>query len=293
MSALRTSATHDASRDSFVERLRRPGVLTTVELRPPKAGLTGTAGIDAWIDMRHAVRRLIADGRFVLVTDNAVGAHEEENLAHLNANVSEPELRSAIVPFLTCKHPLEYCLVYAERAAAAGFEALTVVGGDRSIGLPRCLPHAYMLREKIRARVPRLALGGWANPHRDPKEQAEYLASGGVQADFFLTQVLSHHSADRAADLLRELERLGVELPAVFGVFYYRSASPVTLTTLGRYFPVPAQEIMREFESGAGADEICARSIRALRNAGVERFYVSNLGLSRPAAALARILERV
>ena len=84
-----------------------------------------------------------------------------------------------------------------------------------------------------------------------------------------------------------------MELPAVFGVFYYRSASPVTLTTLGRYFPVPAQEIMREFESGAGADEICARSIRALRNAGVERFYVSNLGLSRPAAALARILERV
>jgi hypothetical protein len=39
------------------------------------------------------------------------------------------------------------------------------------------------------------------------------------------------------------------------------------------------------------ADEICARTIRALRAAGVRHFYVSNLPLQKAAGMLKRVLE--
>ena len=119
---------------TLVTRLRAPEPLVTVELRPPLAGLSSADSMDAWIDMHHAVRRISAEGRFVFVTDNAVGIEEEENLAHLIANLGEGDAPRHVVPFLTLKHSLEYCLVYAERAAAAGFESLTVLGGDRKVG---------------------------------------------------------------------------------------------------------------------------------------------------------------
>jgi hypothetical protein len=249
--------------------------------------------MDAWIDMHHAVRRLSAEGRFVFVTDNAVGTEEEENLAHLVANLGDGGHAGTVVPFLTLKHTLEYCLVYAERAAAAGFPALAVLGGDHRVGLPRCLPHAHMLRARIRERVPGLALGGWANPHRHADEQAGFLAAPDAHADFFLTQVVSHHSAGRVEAFVRALEERGVLAPGVFGVFYYRSANPSTLTHLSEFFPVPAEGLTHEFGAGADAEEVCARSIRALRDAGATRVYVSNLGLRRPEARLKRILERV
>jgi 5,10-methylenetetrahydrofolate reductase len=249
--------------------------------------------MDAWIDMHHAVRRLLADGRIVFVTDNAVGSREEENLAHLVANIGEEAGGRGVIPFLTLKHTLDYCMVYAQRAAAAGFEALTVLGGDHLVGPPRCLPHAHLLREKIRHRIPSLALGGWANPHRHVEQQAGFLHDQGVYADFFLTQVVSHHSAENVEAFVKELERRGVGAPGVFGVFFYRSAKPATLTKLSEFFPVPAAALTREFEAGVEAEEVCARSIRALRAAGASRIYVSNLGLRRPDVLLKRILERV
>jgi hypothetical protein len=267
--------------------------LVTVELRPPLAGLTAADSMDAWIDMHHAVRRLAGDGRVVFVTDNAVGTEEEENLAHLVANLGGAPATGRLVPFLTLKHTLEYCLVYAERAAASGFEALTVLGGDHRVGLPRCLPHAHLLRARIRERVPQLALGGWANPHRHPGEQAGFLAHPGAHVDFFLTQVVSHHSAAHVEAFVRALREQEVRAPGVFGVFYYRSANPGTLQRLSEFFPVPAEGLAREFAAGVEADEICARSIRALRDAGATRVYVSNLGVRRPEARLKRILERV
>ena len=55
------------------------------------------------------------------------------------------------------------------------------------------------------------------------------------------------------------------------------------------FFPVPAEEITREFERGDSAEEICARSIRALREMGVKRVYVSNLGYGRAASRMRRI----
>ena len=54
----------------------------------------------------------------VFMTDNAVGQAEEENLTHLMANLTGDVSPSQLVPFLTSKHTLDYCLLYAARAAS-------------------------------------------------------------------------------------------------------------------------------------------------------------------------------
>jgi hypothetical protein len=79
-------------------------------------------------------------------------------------------------------------------------------------------------------------------------------------------------------------------LPGLFGVFYYRSANRRTLDALKGFLPVPADDLAKEFGAGDSAEEICARSIRMLRAAGVRHFYISNLPLGRAAATLSRIL---
>ena len=168
-----------------------------------------------------------------------------------------------------------------------------VLGGDTGTGPERCVEHAYQLRRKIRRRTPGLALGGWANPHRDPDTQAGYLADDAFTAEFYLTQVVSHHHLDRVEAFLEAVDRRGIVMPAVFGVFFYRSANPDTLERLSEFFPVPAEEITRAFERGQEAEEICARTIRRLRAAGVRRFYVSNLGAGRAAERLERVLDEV
>src|SRR5438128_8582622 len=139
------------------------------ELRPPRAGLATAEGMDAWIDTYHAVRRLTRQGTYVFLTDSAVGAEEEDNLRHLVTNLGNDVPRERIVPFLTAKHSLEYCLSYADRAHQSGFPALVVLGGDRMVGTPRCVEHAWQLRQILRANDHMLALGGWANPHADPE----------------------------------------------------------------------------------------------------------------------------
>jgi hypothetical protein len=229
----------------------------------------------------------------VFITDNAVGAEEEENLTHLSRNLGREVGYERVVPFLTCKHTLEYCLMFARRAASMGFPALTVLGGDASVGPPRCVAHAEELRALIRGEVPELTLGGWANPHRDAVEQAGLVARDGYAAEFLLTQVVSHHSLRSVERLLEELHRQAPHVPPVFGVFYYRSANPRTLDRLSAFFPVPAEELAREFAAGATADEVCARTIQELRSAGADKIYVSNLGFGRVHQKLDRILGRV
>ncbi len=110
---------------------------------------------------------LTRDGTFVFLTDSAVGSKEEDNLRHLVINLGSDVPRSKVVPFLTCKHTLDYCLAYADRAQQHGFESLVVLGGDKNVGQPRCVEHAWQLREAIRSHQPSLILGGWANPHAD------------------------------------------------------------------------------------------------------------------------------
>ncbi len=265
--------------------------LITVELRPPRAGLDTDSGMDAWIDLNHAVRRFTTAGRFVFLTDDALGQAEEESLGHLAANLDETTERERLVPFLTCKHTLEHCLLYAERAAAMGLSALTVVGGDQRGGPARCVAHAYELRAHIRQRVGGVALGGWANPFRDLDEQVSFLADPDFVGEFFLTQVVSHHDTHRLAGLLSLLRSRGIERPALVGVFHYRSANPKTLERLGDFFPVPAAALTREFEAGASPEEITARSVRAALDAGAQGVYLSNLGLRGAHRLLGRILE--
>src|SRR5262250_806383 len=111
------------------------------ELRPPRAELAAAEGMDAWIDTYHAVRRLTRQGTYVFLTDSAVGLQEEDNLRHLVTNLGHDVPRDRIVPFLTTKHALEYCLSYGERAQQHGFPSLVVLGGDKSVGVPRSVAH--------------------------------------------------------------------------------------------------------------------------------------------------------
>lgn len=263
------------------------------ELRPPRAQLDATAGIDAWIDTYHAVRRLARQETFVFLTDSAVGQQEEDNLRHLSANLGPQTPRSRVVPFLTTKHPLPHCLRYADRAHDLGFEALVVLGGDRHVGPPRSVEHSWQLRRLIRERQPGLLLGGWANPARDAAAQVGYLTAPEATADFFLTQIVSHHDLTPVDRFLAETRRRELELPGLFGVFYYRSANPRTLEILSRFLDVPVEGLTREFEQGATAEEICARTIRQLRTLGARHFYVSNLPLGRAAQTLKRVIDLV
>jgi hypothetical protein len=276
-----------------LDRLRRDGSLVAVELRPPPAGLARAAGMDTWIDMYHSLRWFARADTLVFLTDNAVGEAEEENLQHLTTNLAGEGDPARLVPFLTSKHSLEYCLMYAARAASHGFKALTVLGGDRIVGPSRCVEFAYRLRQLIRERVPGLALGGWANPHRDAAEQVTFLLRPEYTAEFYLTQVVSHHSIRAVEAFVREARRREVPMPGVFGVFVYRSAKPATLEKLRRFFPVPAAALTQEFATGATPEEICARTIRALRDVGVERVYVSNLGVRRPEERYRKLMQWV
>ena len=101
--------------------------------------------------MYHAVRgaRRARTSR-VFLTDSAVGTQEENNLRHLVTNLGRDVPRERVVPFLTSKHSLEFCLSYAEQAWQHGFPALVVLGGDKTVGRPRCVEHAWELRRAIR-----------------------------------------------------------------------------------------------------------------------------------------------
>jgi hypothetical protein len=273
--------------------LRSGSSVFAAELRPPRAELATHEGMDAWIDTYHALTRLTRQGTFVFLTDSAVGAQEEDNLRHLVTNLGRDVPRERIVPFMTSKHSVEYCLRYAERARQHGFPALVVLGGDKSVGTPRCVEHAWELRQMLRQRDPTIALGGWANPHGDPERQVDFLTAPEFNAEFYLTQVVSHFDAHCVETFVTTAERRGVLLPGLFGVFFYRSANPKTLAALKGFLPVPAEGLTREFGAGATAEDVCARTIRALMDAGAKHFYISNLPLARAQQVLTSILEKV
>lgn len=281
----------ETKRSPLLTALASGSPVVSVELRPPRAELDAAAGMDAWIDTHHAVRGFVRASTFVFLTDSAVGAREEHNLRHLVINLGQEVPRGHVVPFLTSKHTLDFCLSYAERAWQEGFPSLVVLGGDRSVGAPRCVDHAWQLRREIRRHVPELALGGWANPHADAATQVRFLADAEFTGEFFLTQVVSHHDLASVSRFLDELQQRKLVLPGVFGVFYYRSANPKTLETLRQFLPVPIEGLTREFAAGTTPDQICARTIATLRRAGARHFYVSNLPIGRARQTLARILE--
>jgi hypothetical protein len=277
---------------SLTDALRGDATVIAAELRPPRAELASAEGMDAWIDTYHAVRGLTRSGTYVFLTDSAVGLQEEDNLRHLVANLGTDVPRERVVPFLTSKHTLEYCLSYAERSWQHAFTSLVVLGGDKHVGPPRCFEHAWQLRARIREREPHLALGGWANPNASADAQVRYLRAPDFTAEFFLTQIVSHHAIEPVARFVEASRREGVTQPGMFGVFFYRSASPRTLKALSQFLPVPVEEISREFAEGATPVDVCARTIRAMLDIGVRHFYISNLPLARASSTLTAIMER-
>lgn len=228
----------------------------------------------------------------VMVTDSAVGAQEENNLRHLVANLGADVPRASVVPFLTTKHSVDFCLAYADQVVQHGFPALVVLGGDKHVGRARAVEHAWQLRRLVRDRHPDLPLGGWANPAGDPALQVAFVGAGDFTADFYLTQIVSHHRLGDVEGFLREADRQGVTAPGMFGVFYYRSARTSTLETLSQFLPVPVQALADEFAAGATSVDVCARSVRELMALGVRHFYVSNLPLVRTASVLNAILDK-
>jgi hypothetical protein len=277
----------------LIAALRSGAPVVAAELRPPRAELAAAEGMDAWIDTYHAVQRLTRQGTFVFLTDSAIGAQEEDNLRHLVTNLGNDVPRDRIVPFLTSKHSLEYCLSYADRAHQKGFPALVVLGGDKAVGIPRSVEHAWQLRELLRTRDRSLALGGWTNPHADPERQVDYLTADNFHAEFYLTQVVSHHHAEQVGRFVAAAERRGLTLPGLFGVFFYRSANPRTLDALKGFLPVPIDGLTRDFAEGLSAEDVCARTIRSLMEVGARHFYISNLPVTRAQRVLTDILTKV
>lgn len=268
-------------------------MIIAAELRPPRAELGSSEGMDAWIDMYHAVRSLARRDVRVFLTDSAVGTQEENNLRHLVANLGRDVARDHVIPFLTSKHSIEFCLSYAEQAWQHGFPSLVVLGGDRSVGRPRCVEHAWQLRAAIRAREPRLTLGGWANPYGNPTQQVAFITDACFTAEYYLTQIVSHLNVAPVERFIRERDSRSLDKPGIFGIFFYRSANPKTLAALRQFLPVPVEGLTREFAAGATPVDICARTLRAMIDVGARHFYISNLPLHSAAATLSEILDRV
>lgn len=278
---------------SLADSLSSGSPVIAAELRPPRAELALREGMDAWIDTYHAVRSLTRSGIYVFLTDSAVGLQEEDNLRHLVANLGGDVPREKVVPFLTSKHRLEYCLSYAGRAWQHEFRSLVVLGGDKSVGPPRSVEHAWQLRQAIRKHEPRLSLGGWANPNRDAERQVGFLQDANFTGEFYLTQIVSHHDVAPVAQFMNAADRKNLALHGLFGVFFYRSANAATLATLSRFLPVPVEALTKEFSSGATPVDVAARTIRAMMDVGVRHFYVSNLPLGRAESTLTAILDAV
>src|SRR5262245_18849856 len=100
----------------LLDELRGTGNVIAVELRAPRAELAAAEGMDAWIDMYHAIRSLTRQNITVFAADSAVGTQEENKLMQLVSNVGRDGARERVVPFLTSEHSIGYCLAYAEQA---------------------------------------------------------------------------------------------------------------------------------------------------------------------------------
>ena len=278
---------------SLLKALRDPKrFLLNVEMCPPRMDLPLEQSVDAWIDSNQLMRRITSLGRFVFMTDGAIGRREEPNLRPVTINLGTEADRGRIVPILTTKHSLEYCLEFAKRSYTLGFTSLVVLGGDKSDNTPRCVEHAYELRRLIRQAVPGITLGGWSSPHGG-RRQVEFMLAPEYSADFYLAQIVSHYQTRAIDEFLNETGRLGVKIPGIFGVFYYRTANAKTFSMLSRFLPVPAEELQRDFAANVHPEEICARSIHALLQRGVRNVYVSNLPMPTATQTFTRIESRV
>ena len=247
--------------------------------------------MDRHLPRRQAARRGRARSSSSPTAPSA--PQEEDNLRHLVTNLGRDVPRERIVPFLTTKHPLDYCLSYAERAHQNGFPALVVLGGDKSVGAPRSVEHAWQLRELLRERDHTLTLGGWANPHADPERQVDFLTAPDFHAEFYLTQVVSHHqiAGGRAVPRGGRAARAG----AARACSACSSTAAPIRETLAALQGLPAgagrgpdARVRRGRDRRRGLRANDPRAPRCRR----AHFYISNLPVGRAPQVLAAILTK-
>jgi hypothetical protein len=127
---------------------------------------------------------------------------------------------------------------------------------------------------------PGLTLGGWASPRKRGGTGRTPL-SERANADFYLTQIVSHHNAAKVEQFVEEGRRRGLMLPGLFGIFYYRSSQSEDAERAQRVSAGSRRGLTREFGEGASAEG----DLRAVAAAAVGRgratLHVSNLPLGR------------
>jgi hypothetical protein len=62
---------------------------------------------------------------------------------------------------------------------------------------------------------------------------------------------------------------------------------------LSNFLPIPVEELTRDFAGGIHPEEICARSVHALLQRGVQNVYVSNLPMPTATQTFSHIEARV
>src|SRR5437764_14896478 len=100
---------------SLLKALRDPKpFFLNVEMCPPRMDLPLEQSVEAWIESNQLMRKITSLGRFVFMTDGAIGRREEPNLRHVIINLGAESDRARIVPILTTKHTLHYCVAFAK-----------------------------------------------------------------------------------------------------------------------------------------------------------------------------------
>jgi hypothetical protein len=279
-----------ASAPPLLEALRGTTGIVAAELRPPLAELATADGMEAWIDTYHAVRRLTRSGTYVFLTDSAVGTSEEDNLRHLIANVGTDVARERIVPFLTAKHTRHYCESYAERAAQHGFPALVVLGGDRASACPAASSTRGSCGRSSAAGC-RSCAGRLGQPERRRGGAGRLPARPHLPRPSSTSRRSCRTMPCAGGAVPRELQRAGVDAAGHVRRVLLPQRQPAHARD-ARAVPARAgRGAARRVRAGRQPQEVCARTLRALRALGARHFYISNLPLARADRILAEILE--
>ena len=166
-----------------------------------------------------------------------------------------------------------------------------MLGGDTSVG-PATLRRAWVaLRQAIRRRQPELELGGWVNPHKNPRLQVEYLLESTATADFFLTQVVSHHDLGALESFLYEARRQDLTVPGTVRDLLLPERQPSDPRYPGSVPAGSPPGLTEDFAGGATAPEVCGLTVRALWNLGIHNIYISNLPVYGAPAVLKEVLR--
>ena len=202
-------------RSAPAARRRRPSASSSrrsCARRAPSS--TPHAGMGAWIDTYHAVRALTRRDTFVCLTDSAVGraGRGQPPPPGHQPRAGRRSLAHRAVPDLEAHARLLPGLRRRGRGSTAS-RRWSSSAATRRVGAPRCVEHAWQLRKAIREVEPELRLGGWANPHHTPASQVGYLLDGDATADFYLTQIVSHHDRAKVGAFVAEAARRGPDDP--------------------------------------------------------------------------------